>query len=718
MKKSLLLSILFASYFIGCNNPDTSSERIVAIEKHYKELNPLGNGLAIVANRDYKLGLIDSNANEIIPCLYHAFGELREDMMLIEKDKLMGCVNSQGKIILPCEYQKIYLAPCDLPTIYKGDVPPSPCGGRFPKHLLMVQKNQAWAYMDSLGKVVIPFDFDSIGMPEIQLGKRHYIRVWKNKKMGLWDLDGKEVLACKYDRIERVQTYQLRTFENGKEGLFNLIATKSIPSKYEKITLLSNKYSAAKLKGKWGCMDKNDKVLIPFVYDSLVYYEESKIFVGKKTGKWGLISEKGKIILPCKYELLQSIESTGKYWAASTTNKGKLALMRQEGKWLSNEKYQQIRVLGSGVFEARENNLITLINSSGKVLITPTKYNADNIRYLEQNKTIVVKLNQKWGLIGINGEKYIDFLYDAIDISLDNQYYIASKNGKWGFLDKMGNVVTPFVYDDIPMQTYTYYTASINGKIGLCDAKGKMLIPFQYEKDGFFYHGKDEVSISKNGKWGIMDINQKEIVPCVYESNNKSMEYLALLKISQRHNTKLPKYDSLSYLSLSINESYYSVLKNKKWGLYDSAFNEIMPCRYDKIIKTDTSQYASVVNEGKMGLISLANHTWKEIYPCIYTNIGLLNNNHNILYTSDEYNHNSFILLPTKKSIISGKNLGFFTETADYLILQQENKYGIINKKGELCLPLRKNCNRFNMLTKNKMVFCCEDKWYIINLSI
>ena len=57
--------------------------------------------------------------------------------------------------------------------------------------------------------------------------------------------------------------------------------------------------------GKWGCIDRKGKMVVPAEYDFMWFFNDGIALVGKEAGgklKCGFINSKGKLVIPLKYE--------------------------------------------------------------------------------------------------------------------------------------------------------------------------------------------------------------------------------------------------------------------------------------------------------------------------------------------------------------------------------------------------------------------------------
>lgn len=101
-----------------------------------------------------------------------------------------------------------------------------------------------------------------------------------------------------------------------------------------------------------------------------------------------------------------------------------------------------------------------------------------------------VQNNQrKWGLLDISGKEILPFVYDAVDYGAwtgkQNAYAIVTQNGKQGLVSPYGKVLAQPSYDSLRVTSdRTAAIAGIGDKVGLVDiATGKVTLPIKY--DGF-----------------------------------------------------------------------------------------------------------------------------------------------------------------------------------------------------------------------------------------
>lgn len=150
----------------------------------------------------------------------------------------------------------------------------------FPEELqprMIVAMNGTYGVIDSSGKTIVPFQYSNIFFSTD--GKRLYTRLNKNRRAGILDLDGKQILADKYEEIG----------EDGDSLLYGTIKGKSS----EMYTMQGKYLGRSEFELQWQCaenrrivcrelnrgsscgvLDRNGKVVVPLSYRSVSWAEK------------------------------------------------------------------------------------------------------------------------------------------------------------------------------------------------------------------------------------------------------------------------------------------------------------------------------------------------------------------------------------------------------------------------------------------------------------
>lgn len=140
------------------------------------------------AKLDGKYGFIDRNGNTIIAYMYDNAGLFQCNVGDVCLDGKWGCVDKFGKLVIPCEHllPLSFNSPDEVVAVNKGGdwnhVEGEILGGK-------------WGLINTKGELVKPYQYDEIfNVPN------SYIQVKINKKYGLFDLKGNEILACEFSK--------------------------------------------------------------------------------------------------------------------------------------------------------------------------------------------------------------------------------------------------------------------------------------------------------------------------------------------------------------------------------------------------------------------------------------------------------------------------------------------------------------------------------------
>lgn len=234
-----------------------------------------------------KVGWIDYEGKEVIPCIYDGddrfakFISLAEDTrqyIVVKLDGKYGVVNLSGQVILEAEHESLsnyddgfwYSWIDGKEALYTSE------GKRLTPHmyeyircrgdLFEVKLDDKVGIINNEGKEIAPSIYDSVVFSK----QGHYIRLEKNRKYGMIRFDGKEVCPIKYDWLESI---------NEEAGL-----------------------APAAIGGACGYIDIDGKEIIPFKYKSTQDFKLGFAAVeGYGQNQKGAINLQGEEIMPLQY---------------------------------------------------------------------------------------------------------------------------------------------------------------------------------------------------------------------------------------------------------------------------------------------------------------------------------------------------------------------------------------------------------------------------------
>jgi len=235
----------------------------------------------------------------------------------------------------------------------------------FSEGLAPVKVDGKYGYINTQGKMVIESQYlfagqFKSGLAKVQLDNERGTSGFINKH-------GKLVITAKFSFTG--------AFENGlakaanfdyKEGVINLTGNWVIKPKYESVTKFSEGLLAVKKNDKWGYVDKQDKLIISFIFDEALEFR-SGLAAARMGNKMGLINRDGQWVIAPKYESIFGF-SDGLYAAK---NKGLSGYIDKQGQWIINPKYQDVKPFFQGLAAVKTQGLYGMIDANGNWVIMP-----------------------------------------------------------------------------------------------------------------------------------------------------------------------------------------------------------------------------------------------------------------------------------------------------------------------------------------------------------
>ena len=636
----------------------------IIIPCQYDDAEPFKNGVATIQkNRLY--GCIDKTGKDILPIKYDSIIIFNSELIIIKKEGNRGIFNVLlNKEVLPCQYDEVSIdtkqnikvqknglwgifdkngkeiAPCKYiqePNFDKG-LAVGELSGRyelinpkgeilvhateeaikiFNEELYWIKKNDKWELYKINGKRIKKAQYDDISEYN---DSNDFFVVRIGNQTGVLDKKGKEVVACKYDKIELTQNYIVAE-KNKLKGVLDKKGKEMIPFKYDFIKELNQNLFKIEINSQYGIIDKAGTEIIPCIHKTILIrdFKDGKAFICSDEGcsiinekgekikdlsckniqkpedgfammwsefrKKGVVSQLGQEILPCKYETV--IMGSDKAFAVKLENKW--TIFDNTGKEIIANKYQNISKYDkeNDLFEIHFKDKLSFKNKEGKMIVL-YKYDALEGFYIDKGLAIV-GLGDKKGVIDYIGNEIIAPKYNKVRFWYKKKIIMAEYNNQWGVFDTNGTEIIPFKYESLDaVGDLEWFKAKYQDKWGVIDKNNNQLIECKYEN--FFVDNRSlkgaEVSIQD--KWGFVNEAGKEVVPCMYEGTRyaKSMFGVKLNKkwgfVNQDNKQIIPfKYEFVGHFQ----EDFINVRYKNKWGFINQEGKEVIPCIYDEVVK-------------------------------------------------------------------------------------------------------------------------------------
>ena len=201
--------------------------------------------------------------------IINSFASHSQNYEKFESNNKVGFKNKDGKIMIPATFHAAW--------------------NKFSDGLVGVHNGKKWGYIDSTGKLIIPYKYDEVsefcgGVALVYvLDRKNY----DNDRMGCVDKTGKEIIPTIYYRL---------VYTCGTGDSYSPIGT-----------------FLAKSKTGEGVLSHFGNIRIPLIYNikEYIHHGISSFFIVQKDGKFGTIDDMGKMIIPFKYDKIEDYGSRG-----------------------------------------------------------------------------------------------------------------------------------------------------------------------------------------------------------------------------------------------------------------------------------------------------------------------------------------------------------------------------------------------------------------------
>ena len=227
----------------------------------YEECHSFNEGLCFV-KKDGKYGYIDTNGNLVIPCEYTSANSFMEGKAIVNySERGFTCIDKQGNVLYTKE---------NLQVVWEGG---------YRDGMLAVYETEEYdckyGFLDDKGEMAIPCFFG---------GKEGLS--YDNIEQGLFDFSEGYTCIEKYDYDDDGNSKLVTTFID-KQGNKKTFPYTPYGGDYRDYRVFSEGLACViDNNEKVGFMDKDGKLVIPFKYDTRLYYGE-----GASVEQYGIFNE-------------------------------------------------------------------------------------------------------------------------------------------------------------------------------------------------------------------------------------------------------------------------------------------------------------------------------------------------------------------------------------------------------------------------------------------
>jgi WD40 repeat protein len=315
------------------------------------------------------------------------------------------------------------------------------------KALFPVEQNNRWGYIDRMGQIVIPPQFEaasefSEGLAAIKI----------DGKWGFVGEDGKVVVEPRFSGA-----YEF------SEGL-------------ARVQVGGDKYG---LYGKWGFIDKSGQIVIEPQYGELTAvgdasqgFHEGLAMIEVDNLK-GFINKTSKVVIAPRFQYAYHF-AEGLASVSETFNRD-WGYIDHSGAWVIPPQFDFASLFSEGLAPVSVGGVCGYVDKTGNLKLKPT---------------------QKSLSVSDCGATYGGFIGGLSRWQFGDKY---------GFIDKSGNVVIKPEFDLTFDFSEGMAYVEKDGKYGFVDATGKMVIEPQFYNAKDFHNGLARVYYGARDSWGYID---------------------------------------------------------------------------------------------------------------------------------------------------------------------------------------------------------------------
>lgn len=267
-----------------------------------------------------------------------------------------------------------------------------------------------------------------------------------------------------------------------------------------------------------------------------------------------------------------------KYFVSKSQDSQKFGVIDTNGNVVIDEQYDDVQIPNpsKAVFICINGDSSKVFNSEAQEIYTEfgeistlrLKNTSSDLIY--EKSVLKYEQNGKFGLIGIDGKKLTEPIYDSIDtLQYKEGELIVKQNDKYGIINQKGYILVDIEYDEIT-------------------ADGFYDMETQYRYDGYIVANKTDMGY----RYGYVSCDGKQILDLLYNdlkriTNISDEEPYLLVAENGRYGVmkKSTQIISNEYQSISYDASnnIFVVQKGQKYGVMDFSGKQIIECKYPQI---------------------------------------------------------------------------------------------------------------------------------------
>lgn len=437
-----------------------------------------------------------------------------------ENDK-WGVIDTKGNYMIKPTYEEMIVIPDETKPVFICTYDVNYAQGTYSSKVVNAKNETMYNQYDKVEAISNYDENNSLWY------MKNILKVQKDEKYGLINMDGKELMGCQYEKIEPLVGVNsvLVTTKNGKQGLVDAVGKEIIPNEYASIQALTKQYENGFIvktqDNQYGIIDYDKTTALETKYQDIQPVYGNHTYVVKENGTWKIIDKEGKVYLQTGFEEVKEITNH----TFIIKKAGKYGIIDREGKEIVPNSYDDLTFAFENNYIAKKGNNYGMIDSTNQTKIDfiyqyiSYDKNADIIRaekedaqtdLLDRNMQVKVtgvinQINKDKNFIRVRqGESYTYYNFKLeekknTELLTGNTLFLSKKDGKYGYVNEKGVVIVNYIYDDATEQNkYGYVAVKKDGKWGALDAKANTIVEPTYTLE-------NNLVIDFIGKWHLAE---------------------------------------------------------------------------------------------------------------------------------------------------------------------------------------------------------------------
>lgn len=291
-------------------------------------------------------------------------------------------------------------------------------------------------------------------------------------------------------------------------------------------------------------------------------------------------------------------------------------------------------------------------NDKGNVVIVDDEECGCELVFIDGIQTI--ERDGHFGFKREDGTVFVEPIYRYVGQFTKGFCVVYNDDMKSGVINRAGREVVPSQYDEVSLPNEGMIRVRNGNLWGFYDTAGNKVIDFQYRTESDFSEGLAVVNVDVDSltvKYGYINKDNQMVIPARYD------------------------------FAMTFSEGFAVIKNYDRYGIIDRNGKEVFPCKYIGITNMMEGRFFAF--DAETELAAMFDKNMKQLTDFKYNEIQFYNEG---FYTARIGNQYTYLDKKGHECFGMYEELsGFFD---GYSMVKKDGKYGIINKKGKIILPI------------------------------